>query len=102
MGLSILFLLAYFIACWRLVAYEGLAKFQPAVWLGYIPIGVTGLYFVVPIAWDLELGPFVGPSDDGRHFGTAFIIMIAVPFFIISWPCLYLLRWKNKHSEETL
>ncbi|WP_299375209.1 hypothetical protein [uncultured Tateyamaria sp.] len=50
----------------------------------YTPTTLTLLIaLVLPIYWNLTLGPLTGSSDDGRGMGGAFALIVAFPLTLV-------------------
>lgn len=93
MGVSFVYILALF-ACALLVARNPKAiRFQAALILLFSPIVLSTLMvLVLPAYWQVTIGPNEGVSDDGRGFGTALVLLMAVPTTLILNLVLYAAR----------
>jgi len=79
-------------------------QFQPPVLLLFSPI-VLGLFFfaILPMYWQVTLGPTIGPSDDGRGFGSALLLLVAFPTTLVLNLVVYATRYSSPtaHTETS-
>lgn len=97
---SVLYCFAMFCLFFFVVGIAEKTTVQNAISFLFCPICFLVLWFLLPLVWNLTLGPLQGPSDDGRGFGSA--IVFATTFFcsLLLTPVLFFKANNTKNADN--
>ncbi|MEP4195630.1 MAG: hypothetical protein ABJL99_08345 [Aliishimia sp.] len=93
-----------FLAVWSLLFFfvaRRLFIWQRLVVALFFPIVLVSTFFATQAYFLATLGPIIGPSDDGRGFGTAIVFVFAIPLGLaMNIAILWFFLRQHKQSQK--